>query len=95
MWNYGDLAALVEDVDYAGFESCHCSPPLIKGGYYIISDFVADKDFLWDGDELGLLFEGYGCDECYYPAQSFRKVPPLSDEEKDEFLVDIRPPVFA
>jgi hypothetical protein len=82
-WQAGDLALCVAPEMDAK-----------SGGVYTVADVFFDPGG-WDTEPgVGLEFREIGAPGFDgYDAWRFRKIKPLTNEERDEFTADLRPPV--
>jgi hypothetical protein len=85
-WQVGDLALCVED--HRNFLGC---PEVRPGGVYTVDDLFCED---WTG-QSGLVLKDRPSSHYSkaHAACRFRKIRPLSDEERDSFLADLDEPV--
>lgn len=82
-WAPGDLALCVR-----------AEAPLIAGGVYIVASVIVAKPPYSDAGQIGLFLTAVKLPSLSGAANAsrFRKIRPLTDEERDEFLADIKTP---
>jgi len=92
-WQVGDLALCVGIDDEPG--TIEVAFDLAVGGVYTVCEVCSEPADIYGSDWTGLNFEeDFSRDaSSAWDAKFFRKIKPLTDEERDSFLADLDAPV--